>query len=129
MIHTFNMFSFLFCFRLAPPEQRQQAGVTSLHRDLGPIRGFGIELILTFLLVFTYFATTDPNRRNHGNQSIPLGLTVTMIHLAGVGMTTDPDGVTPANSGRQHSVGLMLGLNRRHWPNIKPALCQTPCFC
>ena len=34
----------------------------------------------------------------------------------------------PANTGRWHNVGVMLGQRRRRWPHIEPTFCQRVVF-
>ena len=59
-------------------------GVTAINKDLNVGQGFGVEVILTFVLVFVIVATTDSNRSDAGMASIAIGLTIALLHLAGV---------------------------------------------
>lgn len=51
------------------------------------VQGVGIELILTFCLVFVIVATTDGNRTDFGSVSLKIGLTVAMLHFSCVSGT------------------------------------------
>lgn len=47
---------------------------------------FGIELVITFVLVFTVFATCDSLRGFAGSGPLAIGLSLTMCHLWAVRM-------------------------------------------
>ena len=47
-------------------------------------QGLGIEIIMTFTLVFVVMATTDPDRTDGGNTAVAVGLTVAGLILTGV---------------------------------------------
>jgi len=59
-------------------------GVTAINTSLNVGQGFGVEVILTFVLVFVIVATIDSNRIDAGMASIAIGLTIALLHLAGV---------------------------------------------
>jgi glycerol uptake facilitator-like aquaporin len=59
-------------------------GVTAINKDLNVGQGFGVEVIFSFVLVFVIVATTDSNRSDAGMASIAIGLTIALLHLAGV---------------------------------------------
>ena len=59
-------------------------GVTAINTSLTVGQGFGVEVILTFVLVFVIVATIDSNRIDAGMASIAIGLTIALLHLAGV---------------------------------------------
>ena len=63
----------------------------------------GIEILMTFVLVFVVLATTDHNRRDGGSISIIAGLTVAGLHLAGVG--------TASISYHNINMSLLITLN------------------
>ena len=80
-----SLFFFIFFFsRIVPETCRQDLGVTQVHPHLTKGQACGIELILTFILIFTIFATIDPNRKELGSKPLAIGLTVSMCHLVGV---------------------------------------------
>ncbi|GFO22746.1 Aquaporin [Plakobranchus ocellatus] len=72
---------------LTPSHFHDNLAVTRLGNDVTQAQGFGIELILTFVLVTVIFGTTDPHRASFGSPSLLIGLTVTVGHLAGINYT------------------------------------------
>ena len=73
-------------YGLTPSQMRRDLGVTAPAANVNEAQAFGIELLLTFVLVFTIFAATDPGKEHRGYE-IPLsiGLCVFICHMAGVG--------------------------------------------
>ena len=61
-------------------------GTSQLGRHVSVLEGFGIELLITFVLVLTVFSCVDPGRTDKGG-SIPLtiGISIAMCHLWAVG--------------------------------------------
>lgn len=58
-------------------------GMTKLGDGVSPVQGFGIELLITFVLVITVFATCDKSRNAQpGSGALAIGLSVAMCHLA-----------------------------------------------
>lgn len=72
-------------YGLTPTEVQGGLGVTSPTRNVNNTQAFGIELILTFVLVFTIFGATDHGKEHRGYE-IPLsvGLCVFVCHMVGV---------------------------------------------
>ena len=70
--------------RLTPEKFNINLAVTKISPDLTVGQGFLMEVILTFVLVYVIFGTTDPNRSSLGSPSILIGLTVTLLHLSAV---------------------------------------------
>ncbi|ESO90935.1 hypothetical protein LOTGIDRAFT_145722 [Lottia gigantea] len=70
-----------------------QMAITSLMPGLNIWKAFGIEAILTYILVFSVFATIDPNRRELGSKPLAIGLAAALCHFAGVslGFAVDHD--------------------------------------
>lgn len=66
---------------------RGALGATTISSDLSASQAFGLELLLTFVLVFIIFAATDPGRELRG-YDIPLsiGVCVFICHMCGVGV-------------------------------------------
>lgn len=61
--------------------------MNGLAEGIGKAQGFGLELMLTFITVFTLFATVAPERKMAGSPALAIGLSVTAVHLVGVRMT------------------------------------------
>ena len=60
------------------------AAVT-LSNGVNKWQGFAVEGVLTFILVMTVFASSDPNRKEKGfGPALAIGLVVTVCHLNGV---------------------------------------------
>lgn len=57
--------------------------MTALGPEVTPGQGFAIELLITFVLVITVFATCDGSRTDlNGSGPLAIGLSVTMCHLS-----------------------------------------------
>lgn len=86
-------------------------GTSSPGADMSSGKTFGVELLITFVLVFTVFAACD-NRRNDLGGSIPLtvGLAIAMCHLFAVPYTGA--GMNPA---RVFGPALIAGEWKHHW--------------
>jgi MIP family channel proteins len=59
-------------------------------------RGFILEMVLTFVLVFTVYATIDPNRAATGQGPLAIGMAVMIAHFIAVPATGC--GINPARS-------------------------------
>jgi len=60
-------------------------GVTAIQGDLSEAKGFGVELIITFILVFVVLASTDDKRSDLGGSApLSIGLAVVAGHLFAV---------------------------------------------
>ena len=70
---------------ITPKEKRGTLGATVPAAGVTAGQAVGIEILLTFLLVFTVCASTDP-KRNHYGYEVPLsiGLCVAVCHFIGV---------------------------------------------
>ena len=66
------------------PGHQGALGIALAHESLGAGQIFGVEFVLTFLIVFTIFATLDINRKSMGNDSITIGSAYMVCSLAGV---------------------------------------------
>jgi len=77
--------------------------------DAGQV--FGIELLITFLLVFTVFATCDGLRGDHaGSAALSIGLSLVLAHLVAVPLTGS--GMNPA---RVLGPAVISGMWDAHW--------------
>jgi len=72
-------------YGLTPSNVRGGLGVTAPAHNLNGGQAFGIELLLTFVLVLTIFGATDQGKEHRGYE-IPLsiGLCVFICHMVGV---------------------------------------------
>lgn len=95
---------------VTPTAYHGNLAVTSISSELNVGQGFGIEVILTFVLVFVIVATTDSNRIDGGMASVAIGLTIALLHLAGITFTGSS--MNPARS-----VGSAVASNsfQDHW--------------
>ena len=61
-------------------------GVTLVHSEQGTglVQAFGVEFMITFILVFTVFANVDIKRADMGSRSLSIGLAVILGHLFAV---------------------------------------------
>ncbi len=72
-------------------------GVETLTFDfLSYLGAFVAELVLTFIFVFVIIAVTDKKHENTKIAGIVIGLTLTLVHLVGLGLTGTS--VNPARS-------------------------------
>ncbi|CAG2107542.1 unnamed protein product [Medioppia subpectinata] len=58
-------------------------GISVAHDQLNSWQIFGVEFVLTFLVVFTIFATLDPNRKSLGSDSLSIGIAYLVCSLTG----------------------------------------------
>ena len=74
-------------YGLTPSQIHGDLGVTKPAVKINGAQAFGIELLLTFMLIFTIFAATDSGKEHRGYE-IPLsiGLSVFVCHIVGVGV-------------------------------------------
>ncbi|XP_048250980.1 aquaporin-4-like isoform X2 [Haliotis rufescens] len=86
--------------------------VTNINSALGvtQAQGFGVELLLTFTLVFVIYGTVDANRPNFGSASLAIGLTVAMGHFSAISYTG-------ASMNPARSLGSAVASNSyaNHW--------------
>ena len=73
-----------------PTKFHGSLGVTFIKRDVGPGQAFAVEFMVTFLLVFTYFANLEPKRVDMGSRSLSVGLSVCLGHLFAVSYIQSP---------------------------------------
>ncbi len=71
-------------YGVTPSSVHGRLGVTRLHADLALGQAFGVEFMITFILVFTVFANVDPKRADMGSRSLAIGLAVVLGHLFAV---------------------------------------------
>lgn len=71
-------------YGVTPVKVHGHLGVTVVHRDIGRGQAFGVEFMITFIMVFTFFANLEPKRADMGSRSLSIGLTVVLGHLFAV---------------------------------------------
>lgn len=59
-------------------------GITAGHDSLNAWQVLAVEFVLTFVVVFTTFATYDDNRRSFGSDSLSIGIAYLVASLTGV---------------------------------------------
>lgn len=70
---------------ITPPHVHGILGVNSLNPDVLPWHGLAMEVAITFVLVFTVFATGDTARTDlKGSGPLAVGLSVTLCNLVAV---------------------------------------------
>ncbi|XP_031557629.1 aquaporin AQPAe.a-like [Actinia tenebrosa] len=96
---------------LTPSSKHGTLGATVPSVGVSTGQAFGIEFMLTFLLVLTVFACTDPKRQHYGYE-IPLaiGFCVTVCHLIGIRFTGC--GINPA---RSMGPAVIMNIWTKHW--------------
>ncbi|XP_064595147.1 aquaporin AQPAe.a-like [Liolophura sinensis] len=96
---------------LVPESIQGDFGTLKLNKLVTEAQGFGIEFIITFVLLFGIFAVTDENRKDVGG-SVPLtvGLIVTINIFFGMNYTGG--GMNPA---RQFGPCVFSGKWEHHW--------------
>ena len=72
-------------YGLTPEGLRGNLGATLLNKSVTPAQGFGVELIVTFVLVMAVFASNDDQRKDlRGSAPLTVGLAVVVCHLFAV---------------------------------------------
>jgi glycerol uptake facilitator-like aquaporin len=88
-----------------------QIGVTLLHEDLSQAQGFGIEVIVTFILMMAVFACLDAKRKDlNGSFPLTIGLAVTVG-----GLFAGPFTGGSMNPARSFGPALVMNNWTGHW--------------
>lgn len=70
---------------LTPENQQAMLGVNRLRGSVTDAQGFGVELMITFIVVLTVLASLDEKRTDlHGSAPLTIGLAVALGHLFAV---------------------------------------------
>lgn len=70
---------------LTPIDVQDALGATTIDSSLTTLQGFGVEFLITLVLVLTVFASSDTNRNDlKGSAPLSIGLSVTLCHLFAV---------------------------------------------
>ncbi|KAJ7387596.1 hypothetical protein OS493_000930 [Desmophyllum pertusum] len=82
---------------ITPDDRRGTLGATVPAPGVTAEQAVGVEILLTFLLVFTVCASTDSKRLHYGYEvPLSIGLCVAVCHFIGIGFTGC--GINPARS-------------------------------
>jgi MIP family channel proteins len=96
---------------IIPDESLINATVTTIHPELTPLQGFGIEFIITFILALTIFACVDSKRKDiHGSFPLSIGLAIVIGGLFGGPFTGGS-----MNPARSFGPALASGIWDHHW--------------
>lgn len=96
---------------LVPAQAQGNLSVTSIHSDITIGQAFGIELIITFILVITIFSCVDSRRSDlHGSFPLQIGFAVVIGGLFGGRFTGGS-----MNPARSFGPALVTGIWKDHW--------------
>ncbi|XP_074646932.1 aquaporin-4-like isoform X2 [Tubulanus polymorphus] len=96
---------------VTPYQVSEKIGATVLATFMTPAQGFGVEFLISFILVFTVFATCDTKRNDlKGCGPLAVGLAVVTGHLMAVNFTGS--GMNPA---RSFGPAVVTGFWSNHW--------------
>jgi aquaporin-4 len=75
-------------FGLTPAKARGGLGVNGMMMEVTEAQGFGVEVMITFVLVFTVLASIDEKRTDlQGSAPLSIGLAVAVGHLVAVSIS------------------------------------------
>ena len=85
-VTNYLILSFFHSYRVSVTGHQGMSplGISVAHDQLSSWQIFGVEFVLTFLVVFTVFATLDPNRKSLGSDSLSIGIAYLVCSLTGV---------------------------------------------
>uniref|UniRef100_A0A4D5RAH5 Aquaporin AQPAe.a n=1 Tax=Scolopendra viridis TaxID=118503 RepID=A0A4D5RAH5_SCOVI len=96
---------------LTPDDMQNNLGQTLVNPRLNPVQGFGVEFLITFVLVFTVFAVCDSNRTDlKGSAPLAIGLAVLTCHMFALPYTG-----SSMNSARSIGPAVITGDWEHHW--------------
>lgn len=85
-------------------------GLNTVSDQMSAAEGFGCELIYTFILVTSIFGCTDGNRPLFGSPALGIGLTVGVLHFAGIPYTG-----ASMNPARSFGPAVISNFWEHHW--------------
>ncbi|XP_046542380.1 aquaporin AQPAe.a-like [Haliotis rubra] len=98
-------------YGLTPSGIRGTLGSTVVKNGVTAPQGFGVELIITFVLVIAVFASNDGVRKDlRGSAPLTIGLAVAVCHLFAIPFTSS--GLNPA---RSFGPAVIVGGWTDHW--------------
>ena len=71
-------------YGVTPVASHGTLGTTTVREGVGLGQAFGVEFMITFVMVFTIFANLEPKRADMGSRSLAIGLSVVLGHLFAV---------------------------------------------
>ncbi|KAL4630975.1 aquaporin-4 [Arapaima gigas] len=98
-------------FMVTPPSVRGSLGVTSVSAGISVGHALVVELLITFELVFTVFATCDPKREDlKGSAALAVGFAVVVSHLFAIPYTG-----ASMNPARSFGPAVVTWSWENHW--------------
>ncbi|XP_043921374.1 aquaporin-4 [Protopterus annectens] len=98
-------------YSVTPPDVLGDMGVTMINSQLSPGHGLLIEMLITFQLVFTIFASCDEKRHDRsGSAALAIGFSVTIGHLFAIPYTS-----ASMNPARSFGPAVIIGKWKDHW--------------
>ncbi|XP_059481152.1 aquaporin AQPAe.a-like [Neocloeon triangulifer] len=96
---------------LTPENLGGNLGMTTVHKHLDVLQGFGMEFFLGFLLLFVIFGVCDPHRDDvKGSAPLAIGLAVAACHFSAINYTG-----SSINPARTFGSAVVSGIWDNQW--------------